>query len=373
MNQQPVPTIAKLGYTEGASKEVERRNSKSKRISRTRQTCGFFAPELSFFGQPGGRRIQHPQGEEVRLACSRFLTSRLPSRMRVETLRQGLEDSARSASMPQSVRAIEPILAVVDGTPTTTSNEVARHFGKRHDNVMQAIAALRDQVGPDHALNFQEMVNEVQVGSGAVRKDPAYRLTRDGFTLLAMGFTGKKALTFKLAYIDAFNRMEAQLRGQATSAPYSVAPRQSLTAEEADTLRNLITGHAATLPKDKQADFTIKAWSKLKSHFGCTYRDIPREKFIDAMSLIGRHLVAYSTPALETNHEPAAQFSRSCQLPTAQIDAITSRLQRVSSVFHPFSDQFADCMGLFRALRGNDPQLGHRRQDFIAIVQHTTH
>jgi len=52
----------------------------------------------------------------------------------------------------------------------------------------------------------------VDTGNGATRESPAYNLTRDGFTLLAMGFTGKKALAFKLAYIDAFNRMEAGLR-----------------------------------------------------------------------------------------------------------------------------------------------------------------
>lgn len=46
------------------------------------------------------------------------------------------------------------------------------------------------------------------------QQHPYYNLTRDGFFLLAMGFTGKKALQFKLAYIDAFNRMEAQLQEQ---------------------------------------------------------------------------------------------------------------------------------------------------------------
>ena len=57
------------------------------------------------------------------------------------------------------------------------------------------------------------MVVDVQIGSEAIRKYAAYRPTRDGFTLLAMGFTGKKALQFKLAYIDAFNRTEEKLHG----------------------------------------------------------------------------------------------------------------------------------------------------------------
>ena len=54
---------------------------------------------------------------------------------------------------------------------------------------------------------------------------PMYYLNRDGFTLLAMGFTGKKALQFKLQYIDAFNRMEEMLNpktGLSTHATFKV-------------------------------------------------------------------------------------------------------------------------------------------------------
>lgn len=79
--------------------------------------------------------------------------------------------------------------------------------------MLQAIQNLIPQLDAKHALNFQQMVVDVQVGSGATRKDAAYRMTRDGFTLLAMGFTGKKALQFKLGYIDAFNHREAKLHG----------------------------------------------------------------------------------------------------------------------------------------------------------------
>lgn len=114
--------------------------------------------------------------------------------------------------MSLSTLALAPNIAVVDGKPTTLSTDVARHFGKQHYNVMRDINNLRAQLDADHALNFEEMVIEVEIGSGATRKDAAYRLTRDGFTLLAMGFTGKKALAFKLAYIDAFNRMETELQ-----------------------------------------------------------------------------------------------------------------------------------------------------------------
>lgn len=126
----------------------------------------------------------------------------------------------------------------MDGKPTTLSTDVARHFGKRHDDVLRAIRSLVSQLDSAHARNFAEMLVETEIGQGATRKDPAYRLTRDGFTLLAMGFTGKKALAFKLAYIDAFNKMEAErqqpakpgrgrraVRQQSAQVPLLPAPR----------------------------------------------------------------------------------------------------------------------------------------------------
>lgn len=134
--------------------------------------------------------------------------------------------------MSQPTLAISsPAITIIDGVPTTLSTDLARHFGKRHDDILRSIRNLLPQLDTDHARNFAEMVIEVEIGSGATRKDPAYRLTRDGFTLLAMGFTGKKALAFKLAYIDAFNRMEAALHQPADTQRLELA--FSLAAEAA--------------------------------------------------------------------------------------------------------------------------------------------
>ncbi|WP_286999296.1 MULTISPECIES: Rha family transcriptional regulator [Comamonas] len=133
--------------------------------------------------------------------------------------------------MSQPTLAISPAITIVEGKPTTLSTDLARHFGKQHYNVLRDIDNLRAQLDADHALNFEEMVIEVEIGSGATRKDRAYRITRDGFTLLAMGFTGKKALAFKLAYIDAFNRMEAELQKPAYNPDQiALAHRAALVA-----------------------------------------------------------------------------------------------------------------------------------------------
>ena len=99
-----------------------------------------------------------------------------------------------------------PALTVIGGRPTTSSIDVARHFGKQHKTVLRAIANL------DCSAEFNEhnfALVEYTDAKGEQR--PAYQLTRDGFMFLAMGFTGKDAARWKEAYIDAFNRMEAAL------------------------------------------------------------------------------------------------------------------------------------------------------------------
>lgn len=113
------------------------------------------------------------------------------------------------------MKTTAPALNVVDGTPTVSSLDVARHFGKRHDNVLRDIEALKGACDEEfRRLNFEETINRVKGPKGATRTEPAYNLTRDGFALLAMGFTGEKAIAFKVAYIKAFNQMEAELSGR---------------------------------------------------------------------------------------------------------------------------------------------------------------
>ncbi|BDR09593.1 Rha family transcriptional regulator [Comamonas thiooxydans] len=129
--------------------------------------------------------------------------------------------------MSKSTLAISPAVTLVDGKPCTTSNEVASHFGKQHLHVMERIRALTADLPHEHQSDFRLV--DYTDAKGEIR--PAYSLTRDGFTLLAMGFTGKKALAFKLAYIDAFNRMEAALHQPADTQRMELA--FSLAAEAA--------------------------------------------------------------------------------------------------------------------------------------------
>ena len=106
-----------------------------------------------------------------------------------------------------------PVVQITNDQITTTSTDLAKCFGKHHRNVLRKIESL--ECSADfHALNFEPMIIDVEVGKGATRQDRAYRITRDGFVFLAMGFTGTKAAQFKEAYINAFNQMEKQLNEQ---------------------------------------------------------------------------------------------------------------------------------------------------------------
>jgi Rha family phage regulatory protein len=95
------------------------------------------------------------------------------------------------------------------GHPVTTSRAVAERFDKRHKNVLRDIEKLLADC-PDPAfgrLNFEPTSYRDQWN----REQVEYRLTHDGFALLAMGFTGPEALAWKIAFLQAFNALEAEL------------------------------------------------------------------------------------------------------------------------------------------------------------------
>lgn len=71
--------------------------------------------------------------------------------------------------------------------------------------------------------------------------------------------------------------------------PFTVNQGDVLTQEEQNTLRLMLKSAVEKLPKDKQAGAMVKGWSKLKAHFGVPYREIPRQEFSEAVSIIARH------------------------------------------------------------------------------------
>jgi Rha family phage regulatory protein len=88
----------------------------------------------------------------------------------------------------------------------TTSLKVAETFGKRHADVLRAIESLNV---PEE---FWERNFALRNYENRGKLYPMYEITRQGFTILAMGFTGEKATSFQIAYIEAFDKMEAHIR-----------------------------------------------------------------------------------------------------------------------------------------------------------------
>lgn len=93
----------------------------------------------------------------------------------------------------------------------TSSLQVAEVFDKNHKHVLEAIDSLREGLAENWANLFYEDVYTHPQNKQQYR---VIYMNRDGFTLLAMGFTGKKALSFKLKYIEAFNQMENSIKTQ---------------------------------------------------------------------------------------------------------------------------------------------------------------
>lgn len=104
--------------------------------------------------------------------------------------------------------SLKPRLRFIDGRLTTTSLDVAEKFGKEHHNVLKAIRNLECSEEFGHVnFNLCHEISMLQNGKPL----PYYRMTKDGFMFLAMGFTGKEAARLKESYITAFNLMETRL------------------------------------------------------------------------------------------------------------------------------------------------------------------
>lgn len=202
--------------------------------------------------------------------------------------------------------AVAPDLVLDGGKVTTTSLQIAAHFGKRHDNVLRTIQNL--EIPQEfHALNFEAMSADVTVANGAVRKTPIYRITRDGFALLAMGFTGKEAAHWKVAYIQAFNKMEAELLARQAPASNPAIEYARITPAHAQDLKEIVN-HAVEAGVFKTHG---EGWRRFQNKFGVnSYLALPESRYKEARNyLIAKLPNGYAGPELETDTPDAGGAS----------------------------------------------------------------
>lgn len=125
-----------------------------------------------------------------------------------------------------------------NGVPVTTSVIVAEYFGKNHLHVMEAIRKMLVTIENSIETESQEVKTYFELssyetplnnGTGAVKKNPMYIMNEEGFTLLAMGFTGEKARLFKIRYIKAFKAMRNVIQNQMDGTAQLMQSQQMIT------------------------------------------------------------------------------------------------------------------------------------------------
>lgn len=122
----------------------------------------------------------------------------------------------------------------------TDSLKVAEMFEKRHDRVLRSIETLLGGL-PKNGETKKMFVKSWYIEKQNGQRYPKYLMDRDGFSLLVMGFTGKKALEWKLKYIQAFNKMEAVIREKQSSSWLEARQQGRLTRRaETDMIQQLV-------------------------------------------------------------------------------------------------------------------------------------
>jgi Rha family phage regulatory protein len=186
---------------------------------------------------------------------------------------------------------------VVEGRPVTSSRIVANYFGKRHEDVVRSIRSIIAKKPELQASrNFAEWSEEVEIGSGAKRTVISFWMDRKGFSILAMGFTGAKALDFKCAFYDEFERMEAQLR----------SPSQ---LENGDTITNaqqVAIQQAVARRAKKTAVYYQTIYRAIKARYQIPrYTELKQSQFEDCLRFI--ETVDLSVPEAPTTTPPETE------------------------------------------------------------------
>lgn len=171
-----------------------------------------------------------------------------------------------------------PAVELVDGHPRVSSLSISEHFEKRHADVLTTIRKTASECPSEfNERNFSSVNFTDEKGESR----PMYLMSRDGFTLVAMGFTGKKALSWKVRYIEAFNAMERALLTGAHGEPVHIPLTPSTTADRVP-LRSLVHAWSQVAGQPHQA-----LWPQVKAHFQLSrIDDLPAEWIPDALAFV---------------------------------------------------------------------------------------
>ena len=194
-----------------------------------------------------------------------------------------------------------PSVSLIEGRPATTSLEVAQFFGKRHTDILRDVNNVSGNCPETFSQrNFASAEYSDEQG----KPRPMFILYRDGFMLLVMGYTGKKALAMKLAYIEAFNRMEEELEHRkepVKNLDKLPAPDAPLTPDQQCTLQAIVKAKIDALPPEQRGGLYPKTWSRFNNHFRLAkYCQLPQSRLSEAVAYLTQMDVTESRQALPT-------------------------------------------------------------------------
>ncbi|EAL1932032.1 hypothetical protein FDK86_03815 [Campylobacter coli] len=161
------------------------------------------------------------------------------------------------SNAPVIINNVEVNLNIKENKVFINSLDLAKVFNKNHKDVLET---TKNQPQNDFTeSNF--ILSTYKDKKGELR--PCYNLTRDGFSLLVMGFTGEKAYKWKIEFIKAFNEMEKRLRNIEYEKHDKLAFRQSLgyksqLKQQKEKYENKIKALKYDLEKKKELSFKRK-------------------------------------------------------------------------------------------------------------------
>ena len=138
----------------------------------------------------------------------------------------------------------QPIVKIEHGKAMTTSVAVADYFDRKHKDVFNAISRILEHVSEDFNRRNFSLVSGEQFHS---QIPEVYLLTKSGFAMTALGFTGKKAIQFREAYITRFDEMETYLREHERSKLADKYVRERYLPFDEDVIRPYVTASEACL------------------------------------------------------------------------------------------------------------------------------
>ena len=163
------------------------------------------------------------------------------------------------------------LVTLMRNEATTTSLLIADGFGKRHDKVLRAIENVISNLPKSGDVKSMFWKTTYQDVKGERR--PMYKMNRDGFSLVVMGFTGEKAMTWKLKFLERFNAMEKIIRERLTLEwQYTRAAGKLTRRAETDVIKLL--AEYAKQQGSKNADMLYMVYSRLANKaVGVTSRE----------------------------------------------------------------------------------------------------